>query len=82
MLREEQIQIMMDKTVRIIDSFENHTVDECLHMIAAAVGVLLLQEKDIQNREEIIQELIRIIRTSVYDASDDGVVYVDRVIEE
>lgn len=82
MLRQEQIQDMMDKTVKIIDTFEGHTMDECLHMIAAVVGVLLLQEKDIQNREEIVQELIRIIRTSVYDASDDGVVYVDRVIEE
>lgn len=82
MLREEQIQEMMDKTVQIIDSFEGHTMDECLHMLAAVVGVLLLQEGDIQNREEIVQELIRIIRTSVYDASDDEVVYVDRVIEE
>jgi hypothetical protein len=81
MLREEQIQEMMDKTVQIIDSFEGHTMDECLHMLAV-VGVLLLQEGDIQNREEIVQELIRIIRTSVYDASDDEVVYVDRVIEE
>lgn len=82
MLREEQIQEMMDKTVKILDSFEGHTMDECLHMLAAVVGVLLLQESDIQNREEIVQELIRIIKTSVYDASDDGVVYVDRVIEE
>jgi|TARA_R100000084_G_scaffold103975_1_gene60251 hypothetical protein len=82
MLREEQIMKMMDKTVSIIDSFEGHTVDECLHMIAAAVGVMLLQEKDIQAREEIVQELIRIIRTSVYESSDEEVVYVDRVIEE
>lgn len=82
MLREEKIMVMMDKTVSIIDSFEGHTMDECLHIIAAVVGVLLLQEDDIQNREEIVQELIRIIRTSVYESSDDGVVYVDRVIEE
>jgi hypothetical protein len=82
MLREEQIMEMMDKTVKIIDSFENHTVDECLHMIAAAMGVLLLQEEDIQVREEIVQELVRIIKTSVYDCSEDGVVYVDKVIEE
>ena len=82
MLREEQIMAMMDKTVAIIDSFENHTIDECLHMIAAAVGVLLLQEGDIQVREEMVQELVRIIKTSVYESSDDGVVYVDKIIEE
>jgi hypothetical protein len=82
MLREEQIMAMMDKTVKIIDSFENHTVDECLHMIAAAVGVLLLQEEDIQVREEMVQELVRIIKTSVYESSEDGIVYVDKVIEE
>ena len=82
MLREDQIMEMMDKTVAIIDSFENHTVDECLHMIAAAVGVLLLQEEDIQVREEIVQELVRIIKTSVYESSEDGIVYVDKVIEE
>lgn len=82
MLREEQIMVMMDKTVKIIDSFENHTVDECLHMIAAAVGVLLLQEEDIQTREKMVQELVRIIKTSVYESSDDGVVYVDKIIEE
>jgi len=82
MLREDQIVEMMDKTVAIIDSFENHTIDECLHMIAAAVGVLLLQEQDIQVREEMVQELVRIIKTSVYESSEDGVVYVDRVIEE
>jgi len=82
MLREEQIMAMMDKTVKIIDSFENHTVDECLHMIAAAVGVLLLQEEDIQVREEMVQELVRIIKTSVYESSEEGIVYVDKVIEE
>jgi hypothetical protein len=82
MLREDQIMIMMDKTVSIIDSLDGHTMDECLHMIAAVVGVLLLQEDDVQYREEVIQELLRIIKTSVYDSSEDGVVYVDKVIEE
>tara|TARA_B100000282_G_C31612263_1_gene435290 strand:- start:137 stop:385 length:249 start_codon:yes stop_codon:yes gene_type:complete len=82
MLREEKIMKMMDKTVQIIDSFGGHTVDECLHMIAAAVGVLLLQEEDIQVREETLKELMRIIRTSVYESSEEDIVYVDRVIEE
>lgn len=82
MLRKEQIALMMDKVVRIIDDLQGHTMDECLHMIAAAMGVLLLQEEDIQVREEILKELIRVIRSSVYDSMDEEIVYVDRVIEE
>tara|TARA_R100001086_G_scaffold154723_1_gene82552 strand:+ start:134 stop:391 length:258 start_codon:yes stop_codon:yes gene_type:complete len=81
-IRTEKIEEMMDKTLRIIDDLTNHTMDECLHMVAAAVGVLILNQDDIQEREKILQELVRIIRTSVYDASDDGIVYVDKVIEE
>jgi len=82
MLRKEQIELMMDKVVRIIDDLQGHTMDECLHMIAATMGVLLLQEEDIQVREEILKELIRVIRSSVYDSMDEEIVYVDRVIEE
>jgi len=81
-LREEAIEEMMEKTLRMIDDLSGHTMDECLHMVAAAVGVLILQNDDVQVREKILQELMRIIRVSVYDASDDGIVYVDKVIEE
>jgi len=82
MLREDQIQAMMEKTVRMVDDMAGHTMDECLHMIAAAIGVILIQEEDVQVREEMLQELTRIIRSSVYNTSEDGIVYVDKVIEE
>tara|TARA_R100001443_G_scaffold77841_1_gene85057 strand:- start:290 stop:538 length:249 start_codon:yes stop_codon:yes gene_type:complete len=82
MLRKEEIEKMMDKTVRIIDDLQGHTVDECLHMLAAVMGVLVLGEKDFQNREQMLKEFIDIVRSSVYESGDTEVVYVDRVIEE
>lgn len=82
MLRKEEIEKMMDKTVRIIDDLQGHTVDECMHMLAAVMGVLILGEEDFQNREQMLKEFIDIVRSSVYESGDTEVVYVDRVIEE
>ena len=82
MLRKEQIEVMMEKTVRIIDDLQGHTVDECMHMLAAVMGVLILGEEDFQNREQMLKEFIDIVRSSVYDSGDTEVVYVDKVIEE
>ena len=82
MLRKEEIEKMMNKTVRIIDDLQGHTVDECMHMLAAVMGVLILGEEDFQNREKMLKEFIDIVRSSVYESGDTEVVYVDRVIEE
>tara|TARA_R100001163_G_scaffold64818_1_gene60019 strand:- start:52 stop:300 length:249 start_codon:yes stop_codon:yes gene_type:complete len=82
MLRKEEIEKMMNKTVRIIDDLQGHTVDECMHMLAAVMGVLILGEEDFQNREQMLKEFIDIVRSSVYESGDTEVVYVDRVIEE
>jgi hypothetical protein len=57
-----------------------HTIEECISMIAALVGVVLVNEPDIQEREKILRELNEIIRGSVYDQG--GEVYVERVIED
>jgi hypothetical protein len=82
MLRKQEIEKMMNKTVRIIDDLQGHTVDECMHMLAAVMGVLILGEEDFQNREQMLKEFIDIVRSSVYESGDTEVVYVDRVIEE
>ena len=82
MLREEKIHSMIDKVVAIIDNMQGHTVDECMHMLAAVMGVLVLGEHDVQNREQMLKEFIDIVRSSVYESGDTEVVYVDKVIEE
>lgn len=82
MLRQEAIEDMIEKTVNIIDSMEGHTGDECVHMLAAVLGVLVLYEKDVQNREDMLQEFMDIVRSSIYESGEGEVVYVDRVIEE
>jgi|TARA_B100000214_G_C23966834_1_gene628101 hypothetical protein len=80
MLRHEQIEDMIDKTYKMMEMLSGHTVEECISMIAALVGVVLVNEGDLQEREQILKELVDIIRSSVYD--EGGEVYVDRVIED
>ena len=80
MLRHDRIEDMIDKTYKMMEMISGHTVEECISMIAALVGVVLVNEPDVQEREKILRELNEIIRGSVYDQG--GEVYVERVIED
>ena len=71
---------MIEKTYKMMQMLDGHTIEECISVIASLMGVVLINEEDLQEREKILRELVEIIRGSVYDSG--GEVYVDRIIED
>ena len=80
MLREEKIEDMIDIVYKMMSLMHDYTMEECKYMLAALINVLLMHESDMVYREKLLQDLIDIIRQSMYDQT--GEVYVNKTIED
>ena len=80
MLREEKIEDMIDIVYKMMNMMYDHTIEECKYMLAALINVLIMHESDMVYREKLLQDMVDIVRQSMYDQT--GEVYVNKTIED
>jgi len=80
MLREEKIEDMIDIVYKMMNMMHDHTIEECKYMLAALINVLIMHESDMVYREKLLQDMVDIVRQSMYDQT--GEVYVNKTIED
>ena len=80
MLREEKIEDMIDIVYKMMNMMHEHTIEECKYMLAALINVLIMHESDMVYREKLLQDMVDIVRQSMYDQT--GEVYVNKTIED